>query len=1156
MRALATLALTILGGALYAQPASVILPKEGGIYFDEDSILVTWNPDTGATSYSIDIDITSQFTAPLVSLSGLTQTSATVQPLSTGKYYLRMRSYDGALLRNSWVGSFRTFNPETLVNALAWYRPDLGVIDSSGLISEWQNQLSSAYTLQQPAVSKRPLSTAGINGNPSVSFDGANDGLSIPALPLGEFTIFSIWNATPTSPRIVYEHSASATSNDGCFISTSTCAVSYARRLGQGSGKDFSPMPSMTDAHLITQLFKSSANSHLLRRNQVQTNVVTNCGTGNPGYALVSQPFFLGSRANSFVFFRGFFGDLLIVNESLPDSTVALVEQFLAQRYFPCVDLGVDHDISYGFCGTTLEAPTYYTTYLWSTGATTSSIAVTKPGKYWVRATDSLGGSYADTIVVNHPINLDYPDPICAGMSTYWDLQLDSTAYTFNWSTGNTNGSQLLAGAGTYSVTVTDTNGCSAVFSHTFTEDQFAATVSLGPDRSICAGEPISLVSGNQGIVSYNWSTGGQSDTAQIWSSGNYSVTVTNVNGCTASDDINITILGGALPVPNFITPLNCHADSVEFTDLSDAGTDVIVAWLWDFDDGNTSTVQHPRHLYNIPGTYMVRLTISTSSGCSNSITKPVTVNPSPVADFEWQGECLGDETYFYDLSSVAPGNLVSYEWDFGDGSTSPDQNPIYTFASSGLKNVTLVVTSNTGCRDTLQHSFYLHAPPVAQFAFDSVCVGAATTFTDQSLPSPSGGTLSWFWVFGDGQASSTQHNTHLYQNAGVYAVTLYVQDMSYGCFDDTTVMVNIFNLPQAAIGVDDICVGVLAQFTDLSVGFGKVINSWQWSYEDGGSDSMQHPLHLFTDTGTYAVQLIVGNGLPGCADAQTVSVFVNPLPEPSFAFNPPAGAAPIDVTFDNNTKPADGPHTFEWYVEDSLVGTDSVPTYHFENNGIYHVRLVATSDHGCVAQFEDSIYIVLPVLDVAIQQVVLTPNLMANGDVVISVGAQVVNAGTVKVDEMDMLASLQFGAPMTEHWETPLFASEAEWFSFSSGFVLEGVDDDFVCVEVRNPNGSDDEHPENNRLCEPIELGLLVLGPYPNPASDLINFMILLPDDRQIDVLAYDALGRLVHGAEVDGLQGTNALSFSTAGDPPGPYVWQLIIGDIRVQKKVLVAR
>ncbi|MBU2554089.1 MAG: VCBS repeat-containing protein [Bacteroidetes bacterium] len=212
---------------------------------------------------------------------------------------------------------------------------------------------------------------------------------------------------------------------------------------------------------------------------------------------------------------------------------------------------------------------------------------------------------------------------------------------------------------------------------------------------------------------------------------------------------------------------------TVNFTDLS---VDSVNTWQWDFGDGGTSTEQNPTHEYLITGYFPVSLTVSGPGG-SDSITKLSYVyvfHPAPTCDF------IGDplsglaplEVQFTDLSVDS---VNTWEWDFGDGSTSGLQNPQYTYTSPGIYTVELTV-SGPGGDDAMQKTDYINVgydPPVADFEGNPTMGSAPlqVQFTDLSI----GAIDAWHWYFGDGDTANVQDPVHTYVSSGLFAVSLAV---------------------------------------------------------------------------------------------------------------------------------------------------------------------------------------------------------------------------------------------------------------------------------------------------------------------------------------------------------------------------------------------
>ena len=288
-------------------------------------------------------------------------------------------------------------------------------------------------------------------------------------------------------------------------------------------------------------------------------------------------------------------------------------------------------------------------------------------------------------------------------------------------------------------------------------------------------------------IVAWAWDFGDGSDSAEqhpvhvYGNPGTYTVTliVTDDEGETGftSRQVRVTLPPTAdftfAPDPALV------GESVQFTDLStDDGE--IVAWTWQFGDGSISTLSNPVHAYAAPGIYTVTLTVRDDDGATDTESKPITVQAAPVADFTFVPPVatVGEPVQFTDLSTDEDGEIVTWNWDFGDGTGSTEQHPAHVYSAKDSYTVTLVVTDNDGLTATAVQTITALIPPTADFTFTPAqpLVNQPVQFTDLSADED-GAIVTWDWDFGDGTTSTVQHPTHAYSQGGLYTVSLTVTD-------------------------------------------------------------------------------------------------------------------------------------------------------------------------------------------------------------------------------------------------------------------------------------------------------------------------------------------------------------------------------------------
>jgi len=263
--------------------------------------------------------------------------------------------------------------------------------------------------------------------------------------------------------------------------------------------------------------------------------------------------------------------------------------------------------------------------------------------------------------------------------------------------------------------------------------------------------------------------------------SATYDVVVTNPDGQSGTLEDGFTVVCSLTVAADFsgTSTTGCAPLTVDF---SDSSTGNVLSWLWNFGDGDTDTVQNPTYIYTNPGTYTVSLIVSDTCGSDTEIKIGyIVVGNTPTANFtvDNQTPCSGTAVQF---TSNCTGTVDTYSWDFGDGGTSTDTNPIHIYTTTNACTVTLTIIGPCGT-DTESKTSHINpaSSPKAVFMSNPLigCAPLDVCFTDSSI----GTILSYLWDFGDGETSTDSSPTYIYTQSGLYTVVLTVTGQ---CGSDT----------------------------------------------------------------------------------------------------------------------------------------------------------------------------------------------------------------------------------------------------------------------------------------------------------------------------------------------------------------------------------
>jgi len=491
----------------------------------------------------------------------------------------------------------------------------------------------------------------------------------------------------------------------------------------------------------------------------------------------------------------------------------------------------------------------------------------------------------------------------------------------------------------------------------------------------------VNFTSQANGSNTYEWSFGdGSSSTDQTPTHaydtfGVYLVTlnVTSWEGCTSTTTDTVRVFSFE---SNYITPeqKDCTPLSIELASNSNSYVPV-TNWEWTVINNTTapavietSTDEFPQMILTDTGRYEIQLISTNALGCIDTatFTDRIAVGMLPDVDFSVDPDtaCVEEPITFTNLSS---GYMTEWEWDFGDGGVSEEEQPVHEYTSVGPFSINLDVFHH-GCMNSLyvEDAIYID-PPLAGFNVVTSCIDHFTIeIEDTSI-----GATSMFYDFGvdgvDTDTTSITNPTFTYPAEGNYLINQYVSNDTTGCVDTLTQNVTI-GVPQAIFDIQPRqgCVPMDIEIIDLS-NFGSGY-TFEWL---GSGDTLEPGTSTPTETlltaGTYTDLKLVITDINGCQDSIvfTDTIYANQV-NPGFEILPPAGCEPFTTTFTDTSSSVFGNiNQWEWTVVE-LPGvnlTDQDATYTFDSSGWYDIHLEVTDDLGCSATeiLTNGVYVTFP---------------------------------------------------------------------------------------------------------------------------------------------------------------------------------------------------
>ena len=349
---------------------------------------------------------------------------------------------------------------------------------------------------------------------------------------------------------------------------------------------------------------------------------------------------------------------------------------------------------------------------------TTSQIMDVGAGIYELTVTDDIGCSNSMNYIL---VNANAPDvdvvnriPDCGQNSGQATVVPSVTTqnYTFEWNTSPPQNTATATGLalGEYLVTITDENGCTQI-RNVKIDGINPPQISLTLQEASCGasdGEASATVVDGIPPYLYNWSSSANTTDTEIGlTAGSYTVTVIDSIGCTDTELFNLNQLP---PTSNFTWNDVCVGYEMSFDVETNSGA---TTYEWSFGDGDVSSLEDPNHLYSTSGTFEASVILQ--GGCMNdTVTYSVNVFSPPSVSFVTQPDILTTQT---NAQFTYTGNAATaFYWDFGDGSSVTEQNPIHRFGEEGFYTVDLIATDSNGCIDSTSQTVEVLLQPVIYF--------------------------------------------------------------------------------------------------------------------------------------------------------------------------------------------------------------------------------------------------------------------------------------------------------------------------------------------------------------------------------------------------------------------------------------------------------
>jgi len=385
----------------------------------------------------------------------------------------------------------------------------------------------------------------------------------------------------------------------------------------------------------------------------------------------------------------------------------------------------------------------------------------------------------------------------------------------------------------------------------------------------------------------------------------------------------------------------------------------------WNFGDNSFSDAQNPVHTFAKPGTYNVCLSIETNSGCTSQHCVQLQLTDSSNTcllkpAFQYHKDSAScKKIYFNNLSAPAT-TPVQYSWNFGDGASSHDANPVHVYTQTGKYYVCLLAEAGTGCRKEFCDSVMVRCDSacniVARFEWKKDSASCEKIhFFNYSVPATPNALYSW--LFGDGTISNDASPLHTYNKQGKYLVCITVTNgncKNYYC-DSVTVRCEEACNMQPSFNWKTTEGSTRLYFTNLTIATTTAVH-YTWYFGDSSYSHDINPMHVYAQTGRYTVCLVAETN--NCRKETCQQIEIKACNVVARFEKRQAASNPHMVYFSNVSQPVNNIWQTYWTYGDGTASRDYNSYHLYDKPGMYHVCLKVISLNGCISEYCDTIRI------------------------------------------------------------------------------------------------------------------------------------------------------------------------------------------------------